>query len=510
MRILIGVLSFLILSSSAFAQQQKYWVVFKKKEIKEHENTALVSEKTLENRKSQEIPLIQYSDFPVSASNLESVKQEGAAPLVVSKWLNAASAKLTPEQVNRLKQLPNVKKVIPIRGKMLPAKYTMPSPSYATAISQMEANVMAEEGLTGEGVVVGVIDAGFFGAKNNKYLKELFKDKRVLGVKDLVNPLKTDHYDSMETFSDSHGTTVLKMITGVKGKGEQSGFATNATFYLARTDHGDNETRGEEDNWVQAMEWMDSLGVRLINTSLGYALGFDDPNENYKLEDMDGQTSIISKAAQIASDEKGILLVVSAGNEGSDPAWRIVSTPADAKGVLSIGATDPSGLKMGYSSIGPEELPYLKPNVSCFSLSGTSFSAPVITGFAACLLQKKPEAKNTEIIKVIEKSAQLYPYGNNFIGYGIPKASMALSLLKNEIELTDLPQKVSAEGKDVYTVKVKDKKITKGIIFHKKDERIVLLQNYVKGNKGKFEIKKAKDAQFSSVIIDGRVYEIAW
>ena len=125
------------------------------------------------------------------------------------------------------------------------------------------------------------------------------------------------------------------------------------------------------------MEWIDSLGVRVINTSLGYAKGFSNPAENYEPTQMDGHTSVISKAAQIATEKKGILLVVSAGNEGDDTNWMLISTPADAEGVLAVGATNQKlWNKIGYSSIGPEFLPYLKPNVSCFSLYGTSLAAP--------------------------------------------------------------------------------------------------------------------------------------
>jgi subtilisin family serine protease len=132
-------------------------------------------------------------------------------------------------------------------------------------------------------------------------------------------------------------------------------------------------------------------------------------------------------------DKKGILIIVSAGNEGDDRSWRIISTPADAQGVLAIGATNAKlWNRIGYSSIGPESLPYLKPNVSCFSLYGTSLSAPVITGFAACVMQANPKLTNKQVMELIEKSSHLYPYGNNYVGYGVPQASRAIALLKNQ------------------------------------------------------------------------------
>jgi len=238
-------------------------------------------------------------------------------------------------------------------------------------------------------------------------------------------------------------------------------------------------------------------------------LGFDDPEENHKPEEMDGKTTMITKAAQMASDEKGLLLIVSAGNEGNDQRWGVVSAPADAAGVISVGATDPSGLKMGYSSTGPKTLEHLKPDVSCFSLGGTSFSAPVITGFAACLMQKKPDATNAELMQVIRESGHLYPYGNNYIGYGIPNSALALQLLEGE-EITRKRQEIQAIGNKKSTVKIENTELEKGVVFHKSSEKNVIEQDYVDGKKGKFEVDKPKDAVRSTLVLEDEVVEIFW
>jgi subtilisin family serine protease len=246
----------------------------------------------------------------------------------------------------------------------------------APVMSQVQANAFLKEGITAKDVTIGVIDAGFYGADSSLSLSQIFSNDRILGIRDYVKPGRAGDllFSTAESFSDMHGTEVLAAIAGIDYKDQiQYGMATNAKFYLARTDYSLREYRGEEDNWIAAMEWMDSLGVRLINTSLGYAKGFSDPRENYTPSQMDGKTSAISRAAQIASDQKGIMLIVSAGNEGDDKSWGIVSAPADAKGVLSVGATNGKlWNRIGYSSTGPEFLPYVKPNVSCFSLYGTS------------------------------------------------------------------------------------------------------------------------------------------
>jgi subtilisin family serine protease len=257
------------------------------------------------------------------------------------------------------------------------------------------------------------------------------------------------------------------------------------------------------------MEWMDSLGVRIINTSLGYSQGFDNPDENYRPEQMDGKTTAISRAAHIATEEKGLLLVVAAGNEGSTYNWKIVSAPADVQGVLSVGATTPNGIKTFYSSTGPDFLPYLKPNVSCVPQlsSGTSFSAPMITGFAACLMQFAPNKSAKEIIKAIEQSGNLYPIGNNFIGYGIPNAARALQILQGEA--TDRAYQ-NVKAKDSYLIARQAKPDEITAVFHKSNETKVVAQEVPSANKNGFLIKKHRDALRTTVLIGDELWEILW
>jgi subtilisin family serine protease len=242
----------------------------------------------------------------------------------------------------------------------------------------MQGQLFGDDKISGTGVQVGVIDAGYYKASTDPFLMHIFNEGRIKAQRDFIDAQRKDLVDDAATDSDYHGRIVLDMICGYdQVKKTQTGMGVNADIYLARTENGAREYRGEEDNWVRALEWMDSMGVRLINTSLGYAIKMDDPNDNYKQEDMNGKTTTITKAAQIGVDEKGIFLVVSAGNEGDNDEWRIISAPADARGVLSVGATrDKVWDRIGYSSLGPDFLPYMKPNVSCYSPNGTSFSAP--------------------------------------------------------------------------------------------------------------------------------------
>ncbi|GAA4397043.1 S8 family serine peptidase [Nibrella viscosa] len=507
MRIL-HLLALCLLSLLAQAQP-KYWIVLKDKDPSQRPS---LSPTTLERRAVQGLP-VDDTDLPLSTTYLHQLQQAGVAPICQSRWLNAVSAALSPEQQKQVGGLPFVKEIIPIDRNIViqSTRFDLARPMLAPVMTQIQAPEFSRAGLTGRLVQIGVIDAGFFGADSASALRHIFERNGVRVVRDYVNPQRTQNklFRTLETMSDFHGTEVLAAIAGHDpNENVQYGLATDATFYLARTDQGNREYRGEEDNWIAAMEWMDSLGVRLINTSLGYAKGFSDPKENYEPKQMDGQTSLISRAAQMAADKKGILIIVSAGNEGDDKTWRIISTPADAEGVLAVGATNARlWNRIGYSSIGPEFLPYLKPNVSCFSLYGTSLSAPVITGFAACLMQANPRLTNRQLIDIIQKSSHLYPYGNNFVGYGVPQASRALSLAKGQ-PLPETARTVKAQGK-TFTLPVQH---TESVIsvYRKKDAICVISQETLKPVNGKITLKRSGDEKFTTVDLKKEVIEVVW
>ena len=474
------------------------------------------------------------TDQPVYADYQSRLQQTGVHIQARSRWFNAVSARLTDTQLTQVVALPFVQKIqliepgiiitsagkpfAPIENSIAPglSQGQWSLPKLAPVLNQIQADTLAKAGLTGRFVTIGVIDAGFFGADSSNALKPVFERGGVRAVRDYVNQPRfaTDLLHTLETTADFHGTEVLSAIAGYDPyNNRQYGLATDATFYLARTDAGNREFRGEEDNWVAALEWLDSLGVRLVNTSLGYAKGFSNPKENYLPTQMDGHTSLISRAAQIASDKKGMLIIVSAGNEGDDRSWRIISTPADAQGVLAIGATNNRlWNRIGYSSIGPEPLPYLKPNVSCFSLYGTSLSAPVITGFAACLMQARPDLTNKQLMDVIEKSSHLYPFGNNYVGYGVPQAARALALLKNypadSLRLPETARQVSARGQTlILPVATADKVVS---VFHKKDATHVLQQTEIKVIKGKITLKRQPGEARTTVDLKQAVVEVIW
>ncbi|PSR01089.1 MAG: hypothetical protein BRD50_09265, partial [Bacteroidetes bacterium SW_11_45_7] len=223
-----------------------------------------------------------------------------------------------------------------------------------------------------------------------------------------------------------HGTMVLSCIAGRYGD-TLMGMAPKAEFLLARTERLFGEGIGEEENWVAAMEWADRMGADIINNSLGYTY------QRYFPEEMDGKTSLVARSANIAA-RKGMLVISAAGNEGTNK-WKTIGSPADADSVLTVGGISPRrGYHASFSSYGPTADKRLKPNVSAYGhvmaanqrgytqTQGTSFSSPLVTGFAACLLEQNPDWTNTELKKKIEESASLHPYFDYAHGYGVPSA----------------------------------------------------------------------------------------
>ena len=506
-RILVFIFLFL-LSFSLFSQEKtikefskKYWIVFKDK---------------------------QNIDLPISVAHLARLKEENIKISSHSKWLNCVSAYLSDTELAKIKQFDYVKEVILMDKSLKKASFnskkkeksfaktqtTADDATLSICLFQMNAKAFTEAGISGKNVRIGITDAGFWGADKDKDLKHLFKkepkESKILFTKDFIAPKQ-----KFFNVQDSHGATVLTKIAGKTDK-NITGLASEASFYLCRTEDGDVEKRTEEENWLRAIETLDSLGVRLVNVSLGYSTDFTNPAENYTMEQMDGKTAFISRAAKIATEKKGMIIVVSAGNDGASLSWSIVSAPADVSGVIAVGATEVySRMKMNYSSEGSENVPFVKPDVACQSFSGTSFAAPIITGFVACLLEKQPNLTNDAIKNILHKSSHLYPFANTFIGYGIPQADIALKVLENP-DFDPKRSSVIEVQKDVKTglkadfLEISDVKTDKVILFHKKNKIVAFKQSSQKTKQGKIIIKKPKKATHTTVDAGDKVIEIVW
>lgn len=493
--------------------QQRYWVFFKDKP-----GTTIphVSEATLRQRHLQQLPLAQPSDLPVHQPYLDSLRTRGLAVSTVSRWLNAAAVQATPAQLQQLHKTPFVREVSPITGYLVPTRAAVPfSPSFiGKALKQLKPEPLFAAGLTGRGVKVGVIDAGFYEAPKKAGLAPIFESGRLKAYRDFVTPARSQVFDQRESLMDAHGTDVLLCLGGADPQGKVlSGLAPGADFYLARTDHGGREQRIEEEHFVRALEWMDSLGVRLVNSSLGYGAGFDNPAENYTPQQMNG-SSFIARAVQMAVEQKGMVFIIAAGNDGGTKKWQVINTPADAPGVLTVGATNyTTWTKQGYSSIGPGFLPYLKPDVACFAASGTSFSAPIIAGLAACLLEENPSLTPQQLTSIIRQSSHLYPFGNNFVGWGVPDAGKALALARQTPEAVPARAPLPVTGnRFTYRPTSSDAIAENGgiVLFRKESATRVMSQQKLSSRTKKIVVQRLPGETHTTVQAGATVLELIW
>jgi subtilisin family serine protease len=341
------------------------------------------------------------------------------------------------------------------KDKFREEKYTTDSDpaSYGNALTQLtqlNGQFLHNKGYRGKGIQIAVLDGGFWHTNEIASFDSLRLNSRLLGIRDFVDP-KSDFYQQA-----THGMSVLSCMAG-NIPNRIIGNAPDAAYYLMRTENVSSEYLVEEDNWVAGAEYADSLGVDVINSSLGYSI-FDDPAMNHTYANMDGKTTRVTRAGNMAF-RKGILVVTSAGNEGNN-VWKKIIAPSDGEGVLGIAAVDRFGVRAGFSSIGPAWGGAIKPNVAAMGLNtylvtssgnlgysnGTSFSSPVLAGMAACLMQANPYASAFLIKSAIEQSAHQFSKPDSLLGFGIPDFEKADQYLKANIIKELVPNKFVKVG----------------------------------------------------------------
>ncbi len=448
---LIRILLIALLSSGyvRLAAQQfnytKFWVAFTDKNnspFSINNPQQFLSAKAIENRNRQNIA-IDDSDLPVNPHYIDSMKTVGATVLHKSKWMNAITIELNDTSLlANIRQFSFVKAIEPVYGTRIFKAETYEatqavvrlnnSPElsgdyYGEGFNQiymLRGDYLHNQGYNGEGITIGVLDSGFGNADIIEAFQHLFSENRILTTWDFVTSNSSVFED------DGHGTNVLSTMAA-HVENSFVGTASKANYLLFRTEDAGTEFRLEEDNWVAAVEMADSIGVDVINTSLGYS-DFDDPGMDYTYSDMDGKTTRISQGAQFAA-RKGIVVINSAGNSGNN-SWRYITAPADADSILAVGAVNDAGSVASFSSRGPSADGRVKPDIVAQGAgttiintsgeirksNGTSFSSPVLAGMAACFKQAFPEMNNIEIINAIRASAHLYDTPNDSAGYGIP------------------------------------------------------------------------------------------
>jgi len=396
-----------------------------------------LSEKALERRTRQGIR-VDSTDLPVSRTYIQAIEREGGRVLVTGKWENfvtvMAADSTVAERIAKLSFVKGVEKVWAAasskptttgteRMDVANQQKLHPDSIYGSGTAQIQishGDKLHEAGFKGAGMTIAVIDGGF----HNYDKIDIMKNVKVLGTKDFVDP-------GSDIFAaSSHGLSVLSCI-GTNASYEMIGTAPEAEFWLLRSEDESSETPSEEDNWCAAVEFADSVGVDVMNTSLGYN-EFDDKSMNYQLRDLDGVKSLMSRqASRIAS--KGMILVCSAGNSGSN-AWKKTTAPGDATDVLTVGAIGKDGVLAPFSSIGTTSDGRIKPDVVAVGLmsdvirpngnqgraNGTSFASPIMCGMVTCLWQACPNLTAKQVIELVKSAGDRADFPDNVYGWGIP------------------------------------------------------------------------------------------
>ena len=419
------------------------WIFFKDKpgdwqaNIKKAEN--IISQKSLARRQNSKKagPLLSYIDIPVDENYINQTIPYIEKFRQQSRWLNGISAEVRISELTKISNLVFVSKIDIVRKatteykienpqedfkKDPNSKYNLNYGASLTQVEQINVPIVHDLGYSGEGITICVLDAGF-----NNLEHQAFSNMEISAQWDFVNN-DGNVDDEGDMGSGDHGTMTLSTIGGFY-QGQLIGPAFGATYLLAKTENTDSETQVEEDNWVAGAEWADALGADITSTSLGY-IDFDN-GSGYSASELDGNTAIITIAADIAAS-LGILVVNSAGNEGDGVTT--IGAPADGDSVLAVGAVYSDGSRVYFSSVGPTGDGRIKPDVMAMgsgvvvadtygngytTASGTSFSCPLTAGAAALLWQMVPNASNMEIYNALKMSADNSQNPNNEYGWGI-------------------------------------------------------------------------------------------
>ena len=413
-----------------------------------------LSQKAIDRRAKQGYK-IDESDLPISTEYLKAIENAGGIVVAKSKWMKSVAVHCTDSMmIDKFKALPFVEDALfvwrakPKTATIVDTIAFYPSKQeiiFGNYYGKADLNIklhngqyLHEAGYKGEGMEIAVIDAGF-----NHFPKiELMDNIKVKGSKGFV-------YQNEDLFSNAnqHGQNVLSCIGGNKPN-QYVGTAPEASFWLLGSEDARTEFPIEEDYWAAAIEYADSVGVDVVNTSLGYAK-FDAPAKSYTHQDLNGRTAYISIVANKAVD-KGIFVVGSAGNSGNDE-WRKITCPADAINMLTVGAIQKDSTIAKFSSRGMTADLRVKPDVVTLGVNasvitdkglvrpsnGTSFSSPIMCGMVACLWQAFPTLTNKELLEVIRESASRYERFDEDFGYGIPDMKKAMVLAQAQVELKE-------------------------------------------------------------------------
>lgn len=450
----------LVIITSFSLAQQKYFILFKDKGIDKSISLSKSSseyqiavnsltEKAIERRKKnlgEEI--IRFEDLPLRNDYLNELRKLGIKIVHELNWFNCVSAVVSQDKIDIIRSLPFVEDIKPVKrisfkkdliqeSLLKENNFNLFVNEYGPSFTQLNLSdipLVHSKGIDGRNVLVGLLDSGFD-----------WKRHTALSTRDVVAEYDFVFDDSVTANQsqdvpgqDFHGTLVFSIIGGYRDS-ILIGSAFNSSFLLAKTEYIATETHVEEDNYAAALIWMENLGVDITSSSLGYN-EFDTGEDSYTYEDMNGKTTIVSKAVDLAF-ERGVVTFTSAGNEGNTK-WKYITAPADAFNVIAVGSVDAQNNPASFSSVGPTYDGRIKPEVVAMGVSvygalagttndyryanGTSTSSPIAAGVAALLLSKFPHLTNSQVRSIILESSSNSQSPNNQIGYGLISAKSAL------------------------------------------------------------------------------------
>ncbi len=439
----------MLLSSTGWSQVNRYMVFFKDKAgtpYQVSEPLQFLSQRAIDRRIQQGVP-ITAADFPVNKNYVKGVRDVGANTFFSTRWMNGVLVQCDVSIIPAIQSLlyvDRVEFVAPYERLMtngrrraeLKTKEIKTASSTQFQLQMIGLDEMHNSGYRGNDVIVAVFDGGFPGVDTAQPFQHIFDQGRInlTASTDFIR-------NSNDVFQyDDHGTQVFSIIAGFQ-EGFFTGGAYEAEYQLYVTEDPGSEFRIEEYNWLFAAERADSAGVDVVNSSLGY-YDFNDSDMNYSQSQMDGKTTIVSKAAQMLAD-RGVIVVCSAGNEGNI-AWKLITAPADAKDVLAVGNVNSAGLRAGSSSTGPAADGRIKPDVAALgvntsvikpsgalgSASGTSLASPLVASLAAGIRQRYPQLTNIEIMNAIRNSASQSANPDNLLGFGIPNFTAVVNYIE--------------------------------------------------------------------------------
>ncbi|WP_300484840.1 S8 family serine peptidase [Flavobacterium sp.] len=416
---------------------------------------SILTQRALDRRASQNIELDDM-DAPVHQAYIDQISANAGIQIMAkSKWMNALHVRGEEQAIRELTVLPFVNRIdfanktLNVNTGIVANKNEKKRPEAKvdeisnlasgsllevftdSQIEVLNGHLLHQEGYTGNGKIIALINSGFKGVNTILPFERIRNNNQIKGGYNFVT-----RDDNVYTGTD-FGTKTLSTMAAYVGNNNYKGTAPDASYYLF-VSYGENgKSPLEESLWVEAAEMADSLGVDILNFPLGF-YRFNNPNYDYTYQDMNGETTFISRGANIAFS-RGMIVVSPAGNLGNKP-WRYITAPADVANVLTVGAINQIREWASFSSVGPTSDGRIKPDVMAMGSaasvisgegtyefkSSTMYASSLIAGMVACLWQALPNKTNAEILQLIKESADRHNDPDNFYGHGIPNFQLAL------------------------------------------------------------------------------------